>query len=197
MDLTVKTAPIKFSIDKALVKAGKRIRQDSEDTITDFWIAAADAYVEKRTNLALMEQTLVLRLRKILPTVFLPRPPLASITHVKYTQQDGDEVTVDGADYRETIDRMVTRLDIFEIPLLGLKGTMEIEYVAGAATSEGVPAPLRQASYLMAAHWLTAREASFMDPRIMNVSKKTVFGVDELVKEYRVPNGYTLNDDQS
>lgn len=197
MDLTVKTAPTKFSIDKSIVKAGKRIRHNSEDLMIDFWVAAADAYIEKRTNRALMEQTLVLRLRKILPTVFLPRPPLLSITHVKYTPENGSEVTVDEADYRESIDRMVTRLDIFEVPMLGRRGTMEIEYVAGATEPDDVPFPLRQASYLLAAHWLTSREAAFMDPRIMNVSKKVVFGVDELTMEYRVPNGYTLNDDWS
>lgn len=197
MDLTVKTAPTKFSIDTNLVKAAKRIRHANEDQMIAFWIAAADAYVEKRTNRALMEQTLVLRLRRILPTVFLPRPPLKSIVSVKYTPESGSAVTVDASGYRQSLDRMVTRLDLYDVPMLGRRGTMEIEYVAGASTPDEVPSPLRQASLLLAAHWVTAREASFLDPRIMNVSKKTVFGVDALVKEYRVPNADTLNDDWS
>lgn len=193
MDLTQKTAPTLISIDVALVKAGKRIRHASEDSLIQFWIAAADEYVEKRTNLALMEQTFVLRLRRILPTVFLPRPPLTSITHVKYTPEGGSEIAVGEADYRRTIDRMVTRLDIHEIPMLGRSGTMEIEYVAGADDPEKVPAALRQATYLLAAHYLTAREASYREPRIMQVEKTISFGVDALVKEFRVPNATDLN----
>ena len=193
MDLTVKTPATLTSIDKDLVKAGKRIRHASEDDLIDFWIKAADQYVEKRTNLALMEQTFVLRLRRVLPTVYLPRPPLASIVHVKYTPEGGSEVTVAEEDRDTTHDRMLARIDIHEIPTLGRSGTMEIEYVAGADDPEKVPAPLRQASYLLAAQWLTAREAEYLDPRIMKVNKKISFGVDEACKEYRVPNGTDLN----
>lgn len=197
MDLTVKVPPTKFSIDVALAKGARRIRHASEDHLIEFWIAAADAHVEKSTNRALMEQTLVLRLRKILPTVFLPRPPLSQIIHVKYTPENGDTVTVDEEGYRQSIDRMVTRLDIYEVPILGRRGTMEIEYVAGASDPCDVPPPLRQASLMLVGHWLMAREATYMDPRIMNISKKTELGFDELVREYRVPNGDTLNDDWS
>lgn len=89
MDLTRTVAPTLTSIDVALVKAGKRIRHGTEDDLIAFWIRAADEYVEKRTNLALMQQTFVLRLRRILPSVQLPRPPLKSITSVKYAVTGG------------------------------------------------------------------------------------------------------------
>src|SRR5690606_8877361 len=164
----------------------------SEDDLIDFWIKAADQYVEKRTNMALMQQTFVLRLRRVLPTIYLPRPPLKTITHVKYTLEGGSEVTVAEGDRTLTIDRMLARIDLPAVPVVQL-GSMEIEYVAGADDPEKVPAPLRQASYLLAAQWLTAREAEYLDPRIMKVNKKISFGVDEACKEYRVPNGTDLN----
>lgn len=188
MDLIITTPATAFSIDKTLVKAGKRIRHASEDQVITFWIAAADAYVEKRTNLALMEQTIQLRLRRILPFVLLPRTAAADVQSVKYTPDGGSEVTI--ADYDQTVDRMLTRLDF---DLVEQAGTMTIDYKAGATDPEDVPAPLRQASYLLAANWLVAREAAYLDPRVLSVSKKIEFGVDELVAGFRVPNGTALN----
>lgn len=194
MDLTVKTPPTATSIDVDLVKANKRIRHASEDTLIEFWIKVADAYVEKRTNRALMRQTLVLRLSRVLPFVYLPRPPFFEMTHVRYTPEDGDLVTVATEGYTRITDSMLQRIDITALGGYCQNGTMEIEYTAGADDPEDVPAPLRQASLLLASHYLTSREAAFMDQRVMNVEKKIVFGVDELVKEYRVPNGSSLND---
>lgn len=189
MDLTVKTAPSTFSIDKGLVKANKRILHASEDSLIEFWIGVADAYVEKRTNRALMLQTLVLRLRRVIPTVYLPRPTLASITSVKITPSGGSETSLDvNVDVQRRNDDMLTVIDIPAVSAFGVAGTMEVEYVAGAGNAANVPAPLRQASLLMASHYVTSREAAWMDPRLMQVEKKIVFGVDELIKEYRVPN---------
>ena len=190
MDLTRTVAPTLTSIDVALVKAGKRIRHGTEDDLIAFWIRAADEYVEKRTNLALMQQTFVLRLRRILPSVQLPRPPLKSITSVKYAVTGGTEQVLSDPDDRVRIDRMLPTIDT---GLVEQAGTMEIEYVVGADDPEKVPAALRQASYLLAAHYVSAREAGYFEPRIMQVAKKIEFGVDSLVKELRVPNGTDLN----
>lgn len=190
MDLTVKTPATATSIDKDLVKANKRILHNTEDTLVDFWIKAADQYVEKRGNIALMEQTFALRLRRILPCVQLPRPPLKTITSVKYTPEGGSETTLDTPNDKVFIDRMLSTIDT---GLVEQCGTMTIEYVAGADDAEKVPAPLRQATLLLASHYLTSREASYFEPRVMQVEKKIVFGVDELLKEYRVPNGTDLN----
>lgn len=190
MDLTRTVAPTLTSIDVALVKAGKRIRHGSEDSLIQFWIAAADEYVEKRTNLALMQQTFVLRLRRILPAVQLPRPPLKSITSIKYAAAGGTEQVLSDPDDRVRIDRMLPTIDT---GLVEQAGTMEIEYVVGADDPEKVPAALRQASYLLAAHYVSAREAGYFEPRIMQVQKKIEFGVDTLLAQYRVPNGTALN----
>lgn len=188
MDLTITVPAAATSIDKDLVKAGKRIRHANEDELITFWTKAADAYVEKRTNLALMEQTIQLRLRRILPFVILPRTAAADVQSVKYTPEGGSEVTL--ADYEQSVDRMLTRLDF---DLVEQIGSMTIVYKAGASDPEEVPAPLRQASYLLAAHWLSSREAAYMDTRTSQVEHKVEFGVDQLVAAYRVPNGTALN----
>lgn len=191
MDLTVKTAPTGTTISLDLLKTSKRIRHNSEDAIIEFWIKAADDYIERRTNRALMEQTLVLRLSRILPCIEIPRPPLVSISHIKYTPKGGDEVTVDAGDITTTNRDMIAQATI--AGLTEKPGTMEIEYVAGASNADDVPSPLRQASMLLAGHYMTSREATFLDPRIMNVEKKIEFGVDQNCLQYRVPNLAELN----
>jgi len=190
MDLTLKTPATATSISVDLVKAGKRIRHGSEDELIEFWIKAADEYVEKRANLALMQQTFVLRLRRILPSVQLPRPPLKTITSIKYAAAGGTEQVLSDPNDRVRIDRMLPTIDT---GLVEQAGTMEIEYVVGADDPEKVPAALRQATYLLAASWISSREATYNEPRIMQVAKKIEFGVDSLVKELRVPNGTDLN----
>lgn len=189
MDLTTKTPATETSIDVDLVKANKRIRHASEDDLIRFWIAAADAYVEKRTNCALMRQTFVLRLRRVIPAIYLPRPPFASLVAAKYTIDGRSEVVLNvNTDVSTRLDAMLTVLDISALGTSVADGTMEIEYTAGAETPEDVPMPLRLASLQLASHYMTSREAAYMDPRLMNVEKKIAFGVDEQVKEFRVPN---------
>jgi len=190
MDLTLKTPATATSISVDLVKAGKRIRHASEDDLITFWIKAADEYVEKRTNLALMEKTFVLRLRRILPAVQLPRPPLKTITSVKYAVAGGTEQALSDPNDRVRIDRMLPTIDT---GLVEQAGTMEIEYVVGSDDPDKVPAALRQATYLLAAHYVTSREAVYFEPRIMQVEKTISFGVDQICKEHRIPNATDLN----
>ncbi len=186
MDLTVTVAPVLFSIDKTLVKANKRVRHANEDALIDFWIAAADRYVEKRTNRALLTQTLMLRLRQVLPSVQLPRPPFQQVASVTITPAQGPAPTIDVSTIK---NRIVDMIPVIDIPGVSeVDGTMEIEYLAGWGEAAKVPADLRLASLQLASHWMTSREAAFMDPRIMTVEKKIAFGVDELVKEHRVIN---------
>jgi uncharacterized phiE125 gp8 family phage protein len=197
MDLTITTAPSLRSITKELVKQNKRIRHASEDDLIDFWIDAADRYVEKETNRSLLTQTLTLRLRAVLPVIQLPRPPLAEITSISYTPEGEATIVVD-------VDTEIERwtqdmLPTIHIPAIEVaygedcaaEGTMEIVYEAGWGAAEAVPTDIRLASLQLASHWLTSREAAFMDPRIMNVEKKIAFGVDQLLKNHRVPNTNT------
>lgn len=187
MDLTIKTVPALTSIDNVLVKSNKRITHTKEDDLIDFWIAAADDYIERQCNIALMTQTLVLRLSMVLPVVSLPRPPLATITSVKYTKTDESEVEVLAAAYTQRKSEMLPTIIIPEIEC-EVSGEMEIEYVVGVTDPVEVPRSLRQAALLLSSHYVTSREAAYLDKRIMDVEKSIPFGVKALLANYRVPN---------
>ena len=187
MDLSVKTPPVLTSITRDLVKANKRITHAAEDDLIDFWVKAADAYIEKKCNIALMEQTLVLKITRVLPVISLPRPPLVSITHLKYTKTDQSEVTVAPVDYIQTSNNMLVVIEIPEITS-ETSGTMEIEYIAGRESQDDVPADIGQAALLLASHYVTSREAAYLDPRLMHVEKRISFGVDALLEQNRIPN---------
>lgn len=187
MDLTVITPPATTSVDVAMLKANKRIRHASEDDLISFWCRAADEFIEKRTNTAVMAQNLRLRLSRILPVIRIPRPPLRSLTSIKYTPEGGSEVTVDTSGVRLVVEDMLAKI---ELPTLDAEapGSMEIVYSAGYATPEDVPAGIRHAALLLAGHWTTSREAAFMDTRLMQVEKRIPFGVDAHLANHRVPN---------
>lgn len=187
MDISVTTPPVLTSVPVALVRANRRILNTAEDALLQFWIRAADAYVEKECNIALMEQTLTLRLTAVLQTVQLPRPLFREFVSVKYTIEGAAETTVSTAGIKVRKQDMLSTFDIPAITSVEA-GEMEIEYKAGYADQASVPADIGHAVMLLASHWSTSREAAFMDPRIMNVEKKIAFGVDQHLRHHRVIN---------
>lgn len=187
MDISVITPPALTSVPVTIVRANRRILNTSEDALLDFWIRAADANIEKECNIAMMEQTLRIRLSAVLPIVQLPRPVFKDFVSIKYTIEDEAEVIVPTAGIEVTVPDMVPQ---FEVPGIDTvqAGKMEIAYKAGYSDQNAVPVDLRHAVILLASHWSTSREAAFMDPRIMNVEKKIAFGVDEHVRHHKVRN---------
>lgn len=188
MDITVTTRATATSIDKALVKASKRILYDQEDPLIDFWIAVADAYVENETHRSLMERTLTMSVSRVLPSFQIPYPPLASIESVEYTITDQTEVIVNTT--TGITRRVVEMLPEVTIPALTTDygGTMTIVYKAGHALPADVPPELRQASLLLAGHYLTSREAAYMDPRAILINREIAFGVNSLIRHWVIPN---------
>lgn len=194
MDLTIKSEASKLSITVELVKKNKRIFNNSEDDLIKFWIGAADRYIADKCNISLMEQTLVLRIPRVMPEVSLPRPPMTSIVSFKYTMEGSTEVNLIPADYITRKANMLPTLHVNDIEMESA-GEMEVEYKAGFDDPTKVPPPLRQAALLLASHYVTSREATFMDMRLMQVEKKISFGVDQLIKNYSVPNVDGINGD--
>ncbi len=191
MDVKVTTPATITSITKDLVKENKRILYAHEDNIIDFWIKVADAYVENATNTSLMKRTLRMAISKVLPVVQLPFPPLyAAPTSIKYTLSGQTEVIVNPAtDVTTTTVYMLPTLAITSLDGYASRdGKMTIDWEAGYNDPNLVPFQLRQASLLLASHYLSSREAAYLDPKAILIERKIAFGVDDLVQQLRVPN---------
>lgn len=98
MDTKLITAIEAEPITKAEVKSHLRLdaSDTSEDTQIDIWITAAREYCEAFTGRALATQTREGLLNDFPSTdnIEIPKPPLQSVTSVKYKDSDGDETTM-------------------------------------------------------------------------------------------------------
>lgn len=135
-------------------------------------IAAAVESVEQYCGRALLTQTWRLSIDSFpacWPSgpgggeIVVPRPPLVSVTDIKYDDADGVEQTLDASKYKVTTDAQPGRI----APAYGetwpatrsQREAVRVTYVAGyGASAASVPEPLRHAVLLMVAHWFANRE---------------------------------------
>jgi uncharacterized phiE125 gp8 family phage protein len=93
--------PAEEPLTLAQAKRWCRITTDEEDQDVLDFLAGARRFVERETELALITQTVEVKLDGFwcgkLP---LPMPPLQSVESVKYVDTDGAEQTLDPAVYR-------------------------------------------------------------------------------------------------
>jgi uncharacterized phiE125 gp8 family phage protein len=100
MALKLITPPAVEPILLADAKAHCRVDGTAEDTLITLYIGAARRAAENRTGLALIAQTWELALDAFpFAEIWLPLPPVASITSIKYLDANGVEQTLDAADY--------------------------------------------------------------------------------------------------
>lgn len=166
MNLSLATAPSVEPISTANAKAHLRVDTSDDDTLIDALVKAAREQAENFTRRALITQTwdMVLDGWPAGTAMPIPLPPLQSVTHVKYKDQDGSESTFSSGDY--IVDTAVEPGRI----VLGYNkswpsGTLypaspiSVRFVAGygdAATD--VPESIIQAMKLMVGLWYEHRE---------------------------------------
>tara|TARA_R100001377_G_scaffold61786_1_gene37750 strand:+ start:84 stop:749 length:666 start_codon:yes stop_codon:yes gene_type:complete len=124
---------------------------------------------------------------KIGRALYLPRPPLISITHVK-TFDDSDNSTTLAAstyyiDKQNPIPRVILRTGQTWDNLLRVANAIEVTYVAGYGTNAGtVPAPLKQAITVLAVNYFENPE-----PILKGESTSIVSGlIESLIRPYKV-----------
>lgn len=156
----VTTAPTVEPISLADAKAHLRtITGDtSEDSaIITPLIQAAREYCENITGRALAAQTV-----KAYPDYWglwrLPRPPLISVTSIKYYDEDNTEYTLAAVDYQvDAVDGQIHILTEPDVTLRDLNPIV-VEYTCGYTTGNALPAAVRQAMLLLIGHWYMNRE---------------------------------------
>lgn len=160
----VTTDPGSEPLVLADVKTRLRIDNDTENTDLTFMIQAAREVVEQRTNRSLITQSRTMKMDYFpcSDTIRLLNGPIQSVTSVKYYNDSEVLTTMSSSDYWVDLngDRLVIKNSwpsTYEMP-----NAVEILYVAGYGAASDVPAPLKNAMYMIIAHMYENRQAVVM-----------------------------------
>lgn len=149
--LTVDTAPTVEPVTVADAKTHLRITHDDEDALIAGLIKAATAWAEHETGRALVQQTLLYTLDDWPAGDFivLPKPPLRSVTSVKWLTTAGVETTLTAStDYVADTGSEPGRVCLpyngsWPSSSLYPIRPIRVTYVAGYAPTTGTPVDYR------------------------------------------------------
>ena len=164
------------TLTAAELKTHCRITTTTEDTYLAVLIASATAYCESYTERSFLTQTWTYTLPRFSHLIKLKKPPLQSVTSVKYTDRDGVSHTlVSGTDYEIDTTGVYGSIRLETLPDCEKynPAAVEIIYKAGSTTA---PAQAKLAIMQLAGYWYENREALGQIPE----------GVNELLDQVRV-----------
>ena len=150
-----------------MVKQQLRVIHDDEDFLIESYIEASRQYCEDAQGRAYIEQTILYTLdRWPSPNrIMLPRAPLLSVISVEYRDHEGNIDTLPAANYTVITNEqpgMIVLNDGESWPTETLfpVSAIRIVFEAGyGATAADVPATVKQAIMMLAAHYMENREA--------------------------------------
>jgi len=157
-------------------------------------ITAARQYVETHTGLAICTQTWDYSFDRWPSTnepIYLPRSPVASVTHVKYYDGDGNQQTWSSAQYVVSTGRNPATIRLaygYSWPSYRVQPeSLSIRMVCGyGASNTSAPAAVRQALLLLVSHWFEQRTPEVVGTTTANVSH----ALDALLMQYRMPDEF-------
>lgn len=175
--VTVVTEPAEEPLTTAEAKAHLRVAsgQTADDDLIDSYVKAARQDLE----IVYYWRTLVTTtLDYYLPawpsgsTIALPRPPLASITSLQYTDSDGATHTVDAGDYHADTVSLPGRLALaygksWPTATLKTSNPIVVRYVAGYGGASAVPEWAKWHLRVLAGMYYENREAVTLAPGIV------------------------------
>lgn len=184
MALVRVTAPITEPVTLAEAKSHLRVDTTDDDDIITALIQAAREWCEEFQNRSYLEQTWQLWLDAWPDDdeIVLPRPPLQSVTSVKYYDTDDTEYTLDSSNYIVDAYSEPGRIVLaygktWPSTTLRPANAVVVEYVAGNSEATSVPQRVKQAILLLVGHWYEHREAVLVG----SVSKEIEFAVQSLL----------------
>jgi len=164
MALVLKAAPEVEPISVAEAKAHLRVDADNEDALIAQLIVAARMFVERTLGLALIAQgwSYFLDAWPCSACVALPIAPLQSVDAVTLHDATGGSTEIGPEAYAVDVLSQPARIVFKGSPpqlLARDLNAFEIAFTAGyGEEAADVPAPVRQALLLLAAHWYERRE---------------------------------------
>jgi uncharacterized phiE125 gp8 family phage protein len=164
MSLVMTSPPAAEPVTVADVKAHLRVDGSNEDILLASLLLTSRLHIETALSLALITQSWTLRLDRWPPRreIELPLTPLRSIDEVRVKDTSGTAHVVPAESYLVDLASRPARLVWNNIapplPEVAANG-IEIDMTAGfGPTGDSVPAPLKHAILMLAAHWYEHRD---------------------------------------
>ena len=192
MNLKVVTAPVLEPVSLEATKLHLRVDHTEEDALITSKLKSARVDIENKCRRAFLTQTLELRLDAFPARKFeLPRPPLQSITSIKYVDSDNVEHTIANTSYGFDAfaePGIVYLRDAYYWPSTALieVGGFRVQYVAGWTTAEAVPETIKSAILLLTGQLYENREETVVAAGLTKIS---MGAVDDLIRNDRI-RGY-------
>jgi uncharacterized phiE125 gp8 family phage protein len=189
MVLKISVEPAEEPIEVADAKDHLRVTHTDDDEYIGNLIKAARIWCENFQNRAYVTQTWRLLLDEF-PSedyIELPRPPLQSVTSVKYTDKDGAVTTLATSEYFVDTDsepgRIVLNYDkTWPTTTLRPANGVEVVYVVGYGVGASVPDNKREAILLSVADWYENREhSSPVNLKEIPMSAKAILWQDRII----------------
>lgn len=207
--LSQATAPSAEPITTSVAKLHLRVDHSTDDALIDSLCAAAREYVEARTQRKLITQTWDLKLDRFpvrglamrdttyvptvsgQPAIVLPFLPVASVTIITYTAEDGTATTLSSALYTTDIvtgpdagpTRIVPAYEQTWPATRAVINAVVVRFVCGyGSAGTSVPGGLLAAMKLLIGHWYANRESVVAGSIFTELQQ----GVDALIQQYRV-----------
>lgn len=164
MALVVITPPAEDPVSVEQAKDNSRVEVGDEDALIAGLITSGTQVAEAFTRRQLITATLELSLDSfpaIDKPIQLPKPPLQSVTSIKYIDRDGVEQTLTGFQVDTSCEpgRIAPAFGTSWPDTRDLLGAVKIRYVAGFGDPDAVPQGLRVAIQQMVSGWFENRES--------------------------------------
>ena len=167
MGLKLVTPPATEPVSLSEAKEHSRITGTDEDELITTFIEAAREYCEEYQNKAYITQTWDLSLDEFPDSPYsLPKPPLQSISSIKYYDQDGTEYEFNASDYLVDTASVKGRISLAygkswpSVTLQPMNGVI-IQFIAGYGDAgSDVPKRIRNAIKVLVEQIYENREAT-------------------------------------
>ena len=169
--ISVVTQPATEPLSMAEIKASLGIDDDAYDVALNSLRIRAREYCEKVQRRAFVTQTLDVTYGALY-RMTLPRPPLQSVTSIKYLDTDGVEQTLDAAYYRVTgtDPGLITLAEGSSWPSVQpVEEPVTVRIVAGYGDASAVPETTKGAMLALIVHWMENREAALAGQTVTEV----------------------------
>ncbi len=187
--IELETAASELAVSVTLAKTQCRVTHDHEDGYIEHLIKAATARVFSMTRYVCVQESWKLTLDKFPSgdSITLPFAPLASVTSIKYDDEDDTEQTLAASSYDVDTGiwpgRVRLRYDKGWPDIHGDVNSLRIVYVVGHSSVSAVPSELVQAILMAVGHFYRNRE----DVITGTITSQLTNSMQDLVAPFVVP----------